>query len=189
MYFIQFVGTVWNVCCHLCNWSDLLIQYICIFQYISVYFRSCPVHSLQVMMSTNLIYFIILCFGVILVVKCLFAMSNVKGWERNTAFSKVNLLYCFYTDIVLNYFPRIESLFTLFLKWYMLDVILFCRGQTARYLLPIWCLLTALVPLYLIIYLFHLSVPNGYCLIHALAALVQAGCGGKIALLGSSVEV
>ena len=42
-----------------CNRSDLLIQYICIFQYISVYFRSCPVHSLQIMMSTNLIYFII----------------------------------------------------------------------------------------------------------------------------------
>ena len=62
-----------------CNQSDLFIQYICIFQYILVYFRSCPVHSLQLMMSTNLVYFIILCFGVILVVKYLFAMSNVKG--------------------------------------------------------------------------------------------------------------
>ena len=129
-----------------CNWSDLLNQYIAIFQYILVYFRSWPVHSLQVMISTNLIYFIILCFGVILVVKCLFAMSNVKGWERNIAFFKVNLLNCFCTEIVLNYFPWIESLFTLFLTWYMLDVILFCRGQPTRYLLPIWCLLPIWYP-------------------------------------------
>ena len=62
-----------------------IFEYCSILQYLSVFlvfFRSCPVHSLQVMMSTNLIYFIILCFSVILVVKCLFAMSNVKGWER-----------------------------------------------------------------------------------------------------------
>ena len=62
-----------------CNRSDLLIQYIQHFSIYSVFIRSGPVHSLQVMISIHLIYFIILCFGVISVVKCLFAMSNVKG--------------------------------------------------------------------------------------------------------------
>ena len=70
-----------------CNWSDLLISiylniavFFGIFQYLTVFFVSIwLVHSLQVMMSTSLIYLLILCFGIILVVKCLFAMSNVKG--------------------------------------------------------------------------------------------------------------
>ena len=66
-------------CWPLCNQSDLLIQYIQYFSIYPVFIRSGPVHSLQIMMSTSLIYFIILCFGVISVVKCLFAMSNVKG--------------------------------------------------------------------------------------------------------------
>ena len=75
-------------------WFNIL-QY---FQYFSIYLvfiRSGPVHSLQVMMSTILIYYIILHFGDILVVKCLFAMSNVKGWERKYSLyrSKSPLLF------------------------------------------------------------------------------------------------
>ena len=62
-----------------CNQLDLLIQYIKVF---AVFFNIWLVHSLQVMMSTHLIYYLILPFGVIFMVKCLFAMSNAKGWER-----------------------------------------------------------------------------------------------------------
>ena len=149
----------------MCNQLDLLIKCICILRYILVYFRSWPVHSLQIMMSTNLIYFIFLCFGVILVVKCLFAMSNAKGWERNTAFSKVNLLNCFSSDVVLNHFPWIELLYLCSQNCYMLDIILFLRGQTIWYMSPIWCLFTAWCPwTNLFIYSHYLSVPTGYCL-------------------------
>ena len=67
-----------------------------IFQYLTVFSVSIwLVHSLQVMMSTSLIYYIILRFGDILVVKCLFAMSNAKGWERKHSLyrSKSPLLF------------------------------------------------------------------------------------------------
>ena len=70
----------------------------------------------------------------------------------------------------------------------MLDVILFCRGKLLGtfYLSGASYPFGTPLPNYLFI---SPKCTNWLLFIHALAALVQAGCGGKIALLGSSVEV
>ena len=65
--------------CNILQYKNNIFWYLTVF---SISVSIWPVHSLQVMVSTYLIYYIILHFGDISVVKCLFAMSNVKGWER-----------------------------------------------------------------------------------------------------------
>ena len=107
-----------------CNWSDLLISiysniavFYSIFWYISIshsIFNICEYLTSSFPSSNDVnlfIYYFILPFSDISVVKCLFAMSNVKGWKRNTAFTGLNLLYCFCIEIVLNHLPQIETLF------------------------------------------------------------------------------
>ena len=116
-----------------------------IFQYLTVFSVSIwPVHSLQVMMSIYLIYFIILCFGIISVVKCLFAMSNVKGWERKYS------LYRFKSPLL---FPDWNCSQSLATNWntfsFLIEIIyvgwnLIFKGAirlvSVTYLVPLYCL-------------------------------------------------
>ena len=70
-----------------------ILQYISIFLVFAVSYSIYPVHSLQVMMSKYLFYYLISTFGVISLVKCLFAMSKwERVWEKHSLYQSYSPL-------------------------------------------------------------------------------------------------